>query len=287
MREWASLNGRLMPADEAQISVFDSGFMQGVGLFETMRAYGERVFRLDQHLERLVNSARRLGWSILPALEELRTNVMQVVRATPQQDVSVRLTVTTGSLRSSAQDPPQLTMVATATPGTKYPEELYTKGVAVVISEYRQSRFDPTAGHKTNSYFARLASLRAAHAKQTFEALWFTPEHNLAEGAISSVFLVQDGQLLTPPLHTPVLPGITRAVVIDLAVAQDIPVREQPLTVDDLLNADEVFLTGSLMEVMPVVLIEREPVGLEKPGEVTQELALAYKRLVIEECGDE
>ena len=284
MREWVSLNGRLMPADQAQISVFDSGFMQGVGLFETMRAYGGRVFRLERHLDRLANSARELGWLVVPDVDELRDNVEQVVSATEAEDARVRLTVTTGTLRPSEQEQPELTVVATASAGAKYPQECYTKGVTVLVSEYRQNGEDPTVGHKTTSYFSRLASLRQAHAHGAFEALWLTPDERLAEGAISSVFLVEGQRLLTPPLDTPVLPGITRATVIELAVELGIPVREQELRLAELLEADEAFLTNSLMELIPVVRVGREPIGSEKPGETTAELHAAYGRLAEQEC---
>jgi branched-chain amino acid aminotransferase len=284
VREWASVNGRLMPAEQAQISIFDSGFMQGIGLFETMRAYGREVFRLERHLDRLANSARTLGWSIVPDVEELRDDVTQVVGASEPGDLRVRLTVTTGSLRASGQDTPQLTVVATAAPGAKYPPELYAQGVTVLVSEYRQNRHDPTAGHKTTSYFTRLAALREAHARRAFETLWFTHDNRLAEGAISSVFLVEDEELLTPPLETPVLPGITRATVIELAEELKIPVREEELVINDVLSADEMFLTNSLMEIMPVVRVEREPIGVEQPGALTQRLAEAYARLVEREC---
>jgi branched-chain amino acid aminotransferase len=284
VREWVSLNGRLMPADRAQISVFDSGFMQGIGLFETMRAYGGQVFRVKQHLERLVDSARRLGWTVMPDAADLRENIEQVVGATEHEDSRVRLTVTTGTLRPTEQETPELTVVATASAGVQYPRECYVRGVTVLVSDYRQGRHDPTAGHKTTSYFARLASLREAHARGAFEALWFTPDDYLAEGAISSVFVVRDERLLTPPLDTPVLPGITRAAVIELAVELGIPVREQQLTIDDLLGADEVFLTNSLMELIPVVRVERERIGTEAPGETTAQLYEAYGQLVEQEC---
>jgi branched-chain amino acid aminotransferase len=286
VREWVSLNGRLMPADRAQVSVFDSGLMQGIGLFETMRGSNGRVFKLEQHLGRLVNSARQLGWSVLPELDELRDNVQQVVGATEHEDTRVRLTVTTGTLRPTEQEAPDLTVIASAAAGAEYPAECYTKGVTVLVSDYRQGKHDPAAGHKTTSYFGRLASLREAHARGAFEALWFTYDDQLAEGAITSVFLVQNERLLTPPLDTPVLPGITRATVIDLAVELAIPVREQALTLRDLLEADEVFLTNSLMELVPVVRVGREPIGAEKPGETTAQLYRAYRTLVERECAD-
>jgi branched-subunit amino acid aminotransferase/4-amino-4-deoxychorismate lyase len=273
-----------MPADQAQVSVYDSGFMQGVGLFETMRAYGGRVFRLDSHLARLAGSARQLGWTVPPTHAELEHAVEQVLDAVEQSDARVRLTVTTGSLRWSEGEPPRLTIVATATPGIPYPAELYARGGTAIISKFRQSKHDPTVGHKTTSYFLRLASLRMAHAAHAFEALWMTEDHCLAEGAISNVFVVKDEELLTPPLDTPVLPGITRAVVLEIAEGLGIPIVERPLRIDDLLSADEVFVTNSLMEIASIVRVEREPVATERVGEMTKQLQDAYAVRVREEC---
>ncbi len=287
-QHWVSLNGVLMRGEEARVSVFDSGFMQGIGLFETMRSYAGRVFRLERHLDRLIDSARALGWTVMPDADELRENVQQVLSATTGVDTRVRLTVTTGSLHVAATEVPELTVVASAAPGQGYPDELYTAGVTVAISKYRQHASEPTAGHKTTSYFSRLAALRQAHAAGAFESLWFTVDTRLAEGSISSVFLVQNEQLLTPPLETPVLPGITRATVLELAQLEGIAVQERPITLDELLAADEVFLTNSMMELVPVVRIEREPVGTEKPGEITKRLAVAYSEQIEKECaGDE
>ncbi len=237
MHHWVSLNGTLLPAEEARVSVFDSAFMQGIGLFETMRSYGGRVFRLQEHVDRLIASAGALGWTILPDSDELLDNVAQVLRATGDGDARVRLTVTTGSLHAVTEGAPPLAIVATATSGEKYPDECYLKGVSVVFAEGRQMAGDPTVGLKTTSYFARLASLRAA--------------------------------------------------VIELAVENDIPVQEKALTREDVLGADELFLTNSMMEVMPVVRIGREPIGDAKVGETTRELAVAYTNLVAKECGDE
>lgn len=285
-REFVCINDKLMAADQAHVSVFDSGFMQGIGLFETMRTYGDRVFRLDQHLERLQRSARALGWTVIPQLEQMHSAVMRVVGATEQSPLRVRLTVTTGTLRATqAEDVPRLTVVASATVGADYPPELKARGVTVVLSNFRQGNSDPTIGHKTTSYFNRLAGLRDAHSKGAFEALWFTYTNRLAEGSISNVFLVSGGALRTPPLDTPILPGITRATVLELAQQMQIDVREEPLTVDELLEADEVFLTSSLMEIVPVVRVEREAIATEKPGELTQALQQAYRRLVFEETG--
>ncbi len=281
MNDVVSINGQLVAADAACVSVFDSGFTQGIGLFETMRAVGGRIFRLDRHLERLRGSAGRLGWTVIPEPDELRNAVRQVVRATGNADARVRLTVTTGSVREAGDGPPALTVVATAAPGGAYPEACYQSGVTVVIGKrYRQSAHDPTAGHKTTSYFARMTALREAYLAQAFESLWFTPEDMLAEGSISSVFLVLNECLVTPPLETPVLPGVTRGAVLELAAREGIAVAERPVTVDEVLDADELFLTNSMMGVMPVVRIERWPLGGERPGEITRRIAAGYADLV-------
>ncbi|MBW7905808.1 MAG: aminotransferase class IV [Phycisphaerae bacterium] len=285
VREWACVNGELMPAEQARVSVFDSGFMQGVGLFETMRAYRGRVFRAGRHVDRLIQSARALGWTAPIDADALLEAVHAVTAATEADSARVRLTVSTGSLRAGASDAPGVTVVASASPGAEYPLELYQKGVTLAVSPWRQAP-DPTAGHKTTSYFGRLAALRAAHQRGAFEALWLTPDERIAEGSISSLFAVVGDELLTPPLDTPVLPGITRATVLELAAAGGIRYRETPFQLDNLLAADEIFLTNSLMQLMPVVRIERSPIGIEKPGELTLRLLERYRELVARECGD-
>ncbi|MFH1748917.1 MAG: aminotransferase class IV [Planctomycetota bacterium] len=287
LREWVSMNGCLMPADEARVSVFDSGFMQGIGLFETMRSYAGRIFRLEQHLDRLANSARALGWTAIPEPERMSVDIEQVLGVYDGMDARVRLTVTTGSLLAAAVDEPELTVVASAALGGQYPAECYAQGVTVLASDWRQSRNDITAGHKTTSYFARLYALRWAHARAAFEVLWLNHDGHVAEGAISSIFVVRNEELITPPLDTPILPGITRAAVIELAHALEMAVEEGPLTVEDVQTADEMFLTNSMMEIVPVVRLGHQPIGNEKPGEVTRELASAYAQLVTRECGHE
>lgn len=286
MHDVVSVNGQLVAPAAACVSVFDSGFTQGIGLFETMRATHGRVFRLTQHLERLRSSASRLGWTVVPELEALRAAAAQVLAAVAQPDARVRLTVTTGSLREAGDGPPSLTIVATAVPGGAYPPVYYEQGVTVAVGKrYRQSAFDPTVGHKTTSYFGRMAALREAYVSQAFESLWFTPDDMLAEGCISSVFMVLHDRLVTPPLDTPVLPGVTRAAVLEIAARAGIEAQERPISVDEVFEADELFLTNSMMGVMPVVRVERWPVGAERPGEVTRRIAAAYADLVREEAG--
>lgn len=283
MREWVSVNGELMPAAQATVSAFDSGFLQGVGLFETLRAYAGRPFRLDRHIARLRASAAALGWTVIPEAEVLEDNVSQVVAASDVDDLRVRLTVTTGRVPSGAAERDVgLTIVASAAPHVDYPRELYQKGATVTLSPYAQGN-DPTFGHKTTSYFARLAALRGAHQAGATEALWRTPDGRLAEGSISNLFLVIDGELCTPPLNTPVLPGITRAAVLEAAARVRVPASEEPLVPEDLRQCDEAFITNSMIEILPVVRVGREPIGNEKPGEITIRLYEALSSLIREE----
>ncbi|MBK9127132.1 MAG: aminotransferase class IV [Phycisphaerales bacterium] len=283
---WVALNGVLTPAGEARVSVFDAGFLQGIGLFETLKVRTGRPLRLEQHLGRMAASAQNLGWSVLPDARRLAGDVGEVLTACGLRDARVRITVTAGSLLAAGGgDTPALTTLVTAAPEELYDKAHYQSGVTAVISPSWQTIDDPTMGHKTTSYFSRLAALRGAHRQGAFEALWLTPDGELAEGCISNVFIVDDEHVLTPPVDTPVLPGIARAAVFELCAALGLTCHEATLSLDDLRAADEVFLTNSLMDVMPVVRVARLAIGNERPGEITRQLMAAYAELVERECG--
>ena len=144
---------------------------------------------------------------------------------------------------------------------------------------------DPLAGHKTTSYFGRLIALNQAHQAGCHEALWFTTSNLLAEGSISNVFVVKSDAVMTPPLDTPVLPGIARATVLELCTQQNIKAEETPLAIGHLLDADEVFLTNAIMQVMPVWRVEQREIGAGKPGPVEKTLLEQYRELLAKECG--
>lgn len=271
------LNGDLLDAAEAHVSASNPGLLQGVGLFETLRTYGGRAFRLEQHIERLQKSAERFHLPVAPIVPLIPEAVRAVLDANALADARVRVTVTPPEPDAAGGRP---LLLVTAQPVAGYAPELYEKGMTVLLcTDYRQSSADPLTGHKTTSYFSRLVALRVAQQRGCQESLWFTPQNLLAEGCISNVFLVREGRLRTPPLDTPILPGITRAVVIELAREEALAVDEAPCTVNDLLDADEVFLTNAVMEVMPVTRVERKPLRDEKPGPITQRLLERYRAL--------
>lgn len=279
------INGSFLPEAEAMINVDDGGWLHGAGLFETMRAERGRVFRFEQHIARLRRSAEVI---LRPIEREALPDEGIVGELLERNDLAaarLRLTVSAGSMRHVADGaPPPLTVCLTASPLMLYPPTMYEQGVQVVICPHRVSPSDPIAGHKTTSYLPRLIGLRTAQHAGCLEALWFTTNNDLAEGCISNVFLVTKGVLRTPPIETPVLPGIARAVVLELACDMNLETREEPLIINDLLDADEVFLTNAIMHVMPVIRVEKHDIRQARVGETTHNLLGTFRELVNEEC---
>lgn len=276
-------NGAMVHEDEARLHVSDAGWLHGAGLFETIRAENGRPFRLEDHLARLTRSAnallRPLSRDRLPDTAAIR----ELLDRNGLQSARIRITVSAGPMRGQEVEE-ALTICATATALVPYPAKFYDEGIKVVVCPYKQSKEDATAGHKTTGYLPRLLGLRKAQEANCPEALWFNTQNELAEGCISNVFLVLKGAVMTPPLDTPVLPGITRAVVLQLAKELECPVEERRLTVDELLTAEECFLTNSIMGVMPVVRVERHDFADGRVGSVTRKLRSGYEDLVRLEC---
>lgn len=285
MGEFVFFNDRLVPAEEARVSIYDGGLLHGVGLFETMRSYGGKVFRLADHLDRLYNSAQELGINVTQKRQELPGWIEVLLETNGLQDSRLRLTLTQGGIKNTDPDNPcPSVMFITASEMVGYPPEYYRRGMTVIVSDFKQNPKDPTGKHKTTNYLSRLLALQQAQQKQAGEALWFTVHNQLAEGCVSNVFLVAGGKLLTPPVDTPVLPGIARKAVLELAGENGIECEEKELFIKDLLSAREVFLTNSIMELMPVCRVERHAVGKDKPGPIFQKLHELYKQTVEAEC---
>jgi branched-chain amino acid aminotransferase len=289
------LNGSFLPEDDATISIRDTGLLHAAGVFTTLRAYNGKVFRLTHHLARLRNSCEALFIPLQYKDDELATAISELLTRDQLTDARLRLTITRGSAKLDPVHGLILspTILLTATNLEPYPSEFYQRGMTVIlIDEQKLNPYDLQAGHKTLNYFSRLAALRNANQRAAGEALWFNVHNYLESGSISNIFLVKNNQLLTPPtpqvlqVHTlatalpypksAVLPGITRATVIELAQQANIEVRRTGLTVNDLLDADEVFLTNSIMQIMPVCRIERSAIGNDKPGPITTKLSQLY-----------
>lgn len=289
---WVWINGSFVDEASASISIRDTGLLHGMGVFTTMRAKASTVIRLEQHLKRLRLSCEELSIPLLYEDDELRNIVSELLEKNQLVDSRLRLTVTRGT---TIHDPvhglqAHPTVFLTAVPFEAYPQTYYEKGMTVIVlDQYKLNPYDPTAGHKVLDYVARLSALRDASKRGASEALWFNVHNYLQSGSISNVFLVKDRNLLTPPtnaeLQDPliksqtvyprsnVLPGTTRSVILDQARQIGLEVRIKSISIHELLEADEVFLTNSVMGVMPVTCVERKPIGDEKPGPVTRQLA--------------
>ncbi len=278
------LNDELLDADQARVSATDSGLLYGAGLFETMRSRNGVVFRVEDHLDRLLLSAAALSIDHPFDKPCLRGALDRVLEANGLKDARLRLTLTGGPLVQS-EDQRRPTLLVTATEFAPYPSEYYKTGVLVVLCPFRQNPADPTCGHQTTGCYPRLLALSLAHRRRAAEALWFTTDNRLAEGCVSNVFLVKDSVLHTPSVQTPVLPGIAMKTVLQVAKEQSIEAIEQDLHIADLLAADEVFLTNIIMEVLPVTHIEQHAVGNGKVGPVTQRLRESFVVAVEQECG--
>jgi len=279
------VSGRMAPEREATVSALDAGLLLGAGLFETLRTYGGKTFRLDRHLARLRASGEVFRVFLKESDAEIAGIIAQLVEANGVPDARIRITATRGPLTEELADDeaPRATLIITAGPMTPYAAELYERGCTVVVSDIRTNETDPVAFHKTTNYLRNLMALRDAHRARAVEALCFNSKNRLAEGSISNVFLVSGGRLLTPPVEEGLLAGITRQTVLELAADEEVPAEQRPLGINDLLDAEEVFLTNSIMEVLPVGRIEQHEVGDGKPGPITRNLAAAYKALVARE----
>ena len=278
------LNDKLIDTDEACISATDSGFLYGAGLFETMRSYDGVVFALKDHLDRLFASAGALSINNPYDKEYLTDAIYKVLEGNKLTDARLRLTLSNGPM-AGAEEQRTSTLLITATKLQPYPGEYYKKGVMVILSPSRQNTFEPTCGHKTTSYFSRMITLNMAHQQRAAEALWFTTDNRLAEGCVSNVFVVKDSVIYTPGIETPVLAGIARKTIFEIASTNSIKLVEKDLFIDDVLGADEIFLTNVIMQIMPVTSVEKHTVGDGKVGVMAKRLQISYGELIESQCG--
>lgn len=283
------VSGRMVAEAEATVSALDAGLLLGAGLFETLRTYGGRPFRLARHMARMRASGQFFRIFVRETDDEIAAVIARLLEANGLPDARIRITATRGPVIEGLSDDeaPWATLLVTAGGQVTYPPDLYERGATAVVSDIRANETDPVTFHKTTNYLANLLAIRDAHSGGATEALRFNTRNRLAEGAISNVFLVSAGRLLTPPVEDGLLAGITREAVLEVAAEIGVPAEQRSLTVDDMLAADEVLLTNAIMEVMPVVRFEKHEVGpkddpdrLGRPGPITRRLAEAYKALV-------
>jgi branched-chain amino acid aminotransferase len=278
-----SIDGRVVDSGDAQVSVFDRGFLYGDSVFEVYRTYGGVPFAEEAHLERLARSAERLMIRMPVSLDALSAEVRATLDAAGEGEWYVRVVITRGS-GPLTYDPSTATKplrVIIAAPLTLPPSEHYERGVAVALLEASRPTDDArAAGAKASNYLANLLALHEAKQKGAQEALVLGKDGQILEGASSNVFIVKDGRVRTPEAQTGILIGITRATVLRAAAAEGILVEEGEIRPEDLFSADEAFITSSIREVMPVVAADGHRIGEGVPGAITKRLHAGYLRLV-------
>jgi branched-chain amino acid aminotransferase len=276
------IDGHLYPREEARISVFDHGLLYGDGVFEGLRIYRRRVFRLDAHLARLFASARAIGLTIPMNQASLADAVRDTVRVNQQENGYIRLVVTRGDgplgLDPTTCERPRVIIIVADI--AVYPAAMYDAGVGVITAATRQvpaASVDPRI--KSLNYLKNVLARLEAHAAGAAEALMLNTEGFVAECTADNVFAVRAGIVRTPPATEGALDGITRAVVRELVEAAGLGWREERLGRYDLFTADECFLSGTGAELVPVVSLDGRAIGDGRPGAVTRQLAAGLRAL--------
>ena len=278
-----NINGTLYAKEDARVSVYDHGLLYGDGVFEGMRSYGGKVFRLEQHLQRLWESAKAIWLEIPVTQEALAVAVTETLSANDIQDGYIRLVVTRGAgtlgLDPNRTSDPQVIIITDHI--TLYPDEYYQNGLKIVTVTTRRNHPDALSPrikslNYLNNILAKIEGLQAG----CVEALMLNHRDEVAECTGDNIFLVKSGCLITPATDAGILEGITRQAVIDLAQEAGMEVREPTIKLDDVYQADECFLTGSAAEVVPVVQVDDCQIGTGMPGPVTCDLMKRFRELV-------
>lgn len=287
MERMVYVNGRFLPDSTAKISPLDHGFLYGYGLFETMRAYEGHIFRLEKHLDRLGCSAESIGLThdILITEEgkqSLKNACVATLEANKLKNARLRLTVSAGE-GDMTPDPGTCshpTIIITAQNLVHLPPQKYKIGFRAAASTLRRNSQSPLSQLKSTCYMENILARMAAKAIGCDEAILFNEQGYLAEGSTTNIFLVSNKELITPSLESGVLPGITRETVLEIAHATNIKTLERHVNLEELIEAEEAFLTNSILELMPLTMFEGKPIGTGKPGQLTKELLADYQALV-------
>ena len=275
------LNGELVERERAVITVFDHGLLYGDGVFEGIRSYGGRVFRLEKHVRRLFDSANGIRLAIPLTPQAVGDAVVGTLQANGMKDAYIRVVVTRGEgtlgLDPNRCPKPNLFIITDRI--ELYPRELYENGLEIITASTMRNH--PNAVNprlKSLNYLNNILAKIEAIDAGTLEAVMLNHLGYVAECTGDNLFIVRDGRLFTPPIAAGILEGITRDEILDIARRGNIEIREENLTRQDLYVADECFLTGTAAEVVPVVGIDKRTIGSGKPGPVTKRLAEEFHR---------
>lgn len=282
MEKMIYLNGEFVTANEAKVSLFDHGLLYGDGIFEGIRAYHGRVFKLKEHLTRLYESAHSILLKIGIPMEEMEKVVVETLRKNNLSDAYIRLVVTrgVGDLGLDPNNCPKATIFCIADQIKLFAEELYENGLEVKTVAIRRTNFDSLSPRvKSLNYLNNVLAKIEASQAGVKEAIMLTQEGYVVEGTADNIFILRKDALLTPPLSAGCLEGITRNAVIAVAKKSGLEVREEMFTRHDVYTARECFLTGTAAELIPVISVDGRSIGSGKPGEVFKALRKEFREL--------
>ena len=276
------INGTLYNKEDAKVSVYDHGFLYGDGVFEGMRSYGGSVFRMKEHLDRLWESAEKIQLEIPMSKEQMADSVNATLAANEIEDGYIRLVVSRGEgtlgLDPNKCPTPKIIIITDLI--TLYPDEFYQNGLEIITAKTIRNHpgaLDPRI--KSLNYLNNILAKIEGLAAGCVETLMLNHQGEVAECTGDNIFIVQDGRLLTPPVEAGVLEGITRGAVMELAAEDDVEVVETTMTLEDVYAAEEVFLTGSAAEIVPVIKVDGNQIGNGTPGLLTRRIADLYSQL--------
>ena len=282
MSKWVYISGEYVLKDKASISVFDHGFLYGDGVFEGIRAYGGKVFRLEEHLQRLWESARAIALEIPLSRGQLKEKILESLRKNELKDAYIRLVVSRGKgdLGLDPRKCPQAELIIITDKISIYPEELYEKGLEVIIASTRRNI--PSALNcriKSLNYLNNILAKIEANREEMPEAIMLNKDGYIAECTGDNIFVVKEGKIITPPVWIGILSGITRDVVIEIAQKEGISIEENVFAPFALYNSDECFLTGTAAEVIPVTRVDGRVIGEGIAGPLTKRLMEKFRQL--------
>lgn len=283
MGKWVFLNGELVESEKAAISVFDHGLLYGDGVFEGIRAYSGRVFKLDEHIDRLFNSAKVIMLEIPMSKEEVKKAIIKTCAANGIKDGYIRPVVTRGignlGLAPWLCKNPALIVIADTI--QLYPKECYDNGMAIITVPTRRNSNEAVSPIvKSLNYLNNIMAKIEAKNAGVDEAIMLNNEGYVAECTGDNIFMIHKGRIITPPIVAGALPGITMATVQDIAAKMGHPVEERFFSRAEMFIADEMFLTGTAAEVVPIIKLDGRVIGDGKPGKITKELIRKFKEVV-------
>ena len=280
MNWYALIDGHLVPEDKAQVSILDRGYLYGDGLFDTMASYGGRIFKFEDHMERLEKNARALSITLPLSRAQLKALILKTLKKNrlENKDAYIRVSLSRGKAGLGPSPikgvPPNLTIITR--PLRVYPLSFYKKGVEVLTVPTRRLSPQALDGKiKSMNYLNSILARERAKRKGIFEAVLLSQDGYVTEGTASNIFIVCRNKLITPPSFLGVLEGITRKAVLEIARSLGIVTELVPFTTYDLYTAEECFLTSTIINIMPVRMADKRVIGSGRPGQIT--LAISGK----------